>query len=186
MAKREFKTVEEHLYWSYANLAMAHSAVTENQSKYKQINYIIRSRLYSGLVKGTMNIASLLDDEKVKLNMPKSCCYCGSEDKLSIDHLIPQKKGGQHTGDNFVWACKSCNSSKHALDMLEWMSKKEIFPPLLLLRRYMKVVVEYCTENKLMDIQLEKVPNLPFSLQHIPHKFPAPKDLILWIKPKEN
>ena len=50
----------------------------------------------------------------------------------------------------------------------------------------MKVVMEYCSENKLMDIPLEDVTELPFSINHIPHKFPAPKDLILWVKPIEK
>lgn len=46
-----------------------------------------------------------------------TCIYCGMspiEDgvKLSSDHIVSLDKGGEHTIDNLVTACKSCNSSK--------------------------------------------------------------------------
>ena len=37
---------------------------------------------------------------------------------------IPTKRGGANTGDNLVWACRSCNSSKCAHDALEWLAKR--------------------------------------------------------------
>lgn len=112
------QTVREKLFWSYSNLAMAHSALAEGQSAYKQLNFIIRSRLYKGLMTGTMNIHTLLDDEKVKLEVGKHCSYCGVEGKLALDHLIPRFSGGQDTGDNLIYACRSCNSSKGKLDLM--------------------------------------------------------------------
>ncbi len=41
-----------------------------------------------------------------------SCQYCGSKKSLTLDHVIPRSKGGQHTWDNVVTACESCNSRK--------------------------------------------------------------------------
>ncbi|GFE70389.1 HNH endonuclease [Chroococcus sp. FPU101] len=40
------------------------------------------------------------------------CQYCGSRKKLTIDHVLPRSKGGQHTWDNVVIACESCNTRK--------------------------------------------------------------------------
>ncbi len=40
------------------------------------------------------------------------CQYCGHRKDLTIDHVIPRSKGGQHTWDNVVIACGSCNSRK--------------------------------------------------------------------------
>jgi len=45
------------------------------------------------------------------------CAYCGStplEDgaKLTLDHIVPYSQGGDHTADNLVTACDSCNASK--------------------------------------------------------------------------
>ncbi|WP_283753771.1 HNH endonuclease [Roseofilum acuticapitatum] len=40
------------------------------------------------------------------------CQYCGHKKNLTIDHVIPRSKGGQHTWDNVAIACGSCNSRK--------------------------------------------------------------------------
>lgn len=177
----EPKTIGELLYWSYANLAMAHTAVTKNDKKYVRIHFIIRSRLFKGLREKTMNLGDIADDEKLKLYLPQACCYCGSTENLSVDHLIPTKKGGANKGENFVWACRSCNSKKSAIDMLEWYQKMGQFPPLLLLRRYLKIAIEICRERNLMDTELSEAPELPFSLTAVPTDFPQPGELKLWI-----
>ncbi|AFZ57638.1 HNH endonuclease [Anabaena cylindrica FACHB-243] len=41
-----------------------------------------------------------------------TCQYCGSTKRLTLDHVIPRSKGGQHTWDNVVTACDKCNSIK--------------------------------------------------------------------------
>jgi 5-methylcytosine-specific restriction endonuclease McrA len=41
------------------------------------------------------------------------CAYCGKvEIPLTMDHVIPVSKGGQHTASNVVPACLRCNLSK--------------------------------------------------------------------------
>lgn len=44
VSKKELKTVKELLFYSYANLAMAHSALTNQQDKYTVPNYMITSK----------------------------------------------------------------------------------------------------------------------------------------------
>lgn len=41
-----------------------------------------------------------------------TCQYCGSKKKLTLDHVIPRSKGGQHSWDNVVAACEQCNGQK--------------------------------------------------------------------------
>ncbi len=42
-----------------------------------------------------------------------TCQYCGKRaTDLTIDHVIPRHRGGQHTWENVVAACKSCNHRK--------------------------------------------------------------------------
>ena len=67
VAKKEFNIVKELLYWSYSNLAMAHTAVDKNQNKYAPFNYMIRAKLFKGLMDGSMNVRTIFDDEKIKL-----------------------------------------------------------------------------------------------------------------------
>lgn len=177
----EINTVGDLLHWSYANLAMAHAAITAKAEKYGRMQFMIRSRLYAGLNKQSMNIGPLADDERLKMILPQACCYCGSREFLSADHLIATKRGGANTGDNLVWACRSCNSSKGARDVLEWLAEKDQFPSILLLRRYLKLAIEMCRERNLMDIQLGEAPDLPFSLSAIPQAYPHPSLLRLWV-----
>jgi 5-methylcytosine-specific restriction endonuclease McrA len=39
------------------------------------------------------------------------CQYCGASAE-SIDHVVPRSRGGEHTWDNVVAACRPCNVHK--------------------------------------------------------------------------
>lgn len=42
-----------------------------------------------------------------------TCQYCGRQaGDLTIDHVVPRSRGGPHTWDNLVSACKTCNHRK--------------------------------------------------------------------------
>jgi 5-methylcytosine-specific restriction endonuclease McrA len=41
-----------------------------------------------------------------------TCVYCGAQNRLSVDHIMPRSKGGADTPDNLVTACLSCNIRK--------------------------------------------------------------------------
>jgi len=41
------------------------------------------------------------------------CQYCGSNNELTIDHVIPVSKGGKSSFENCVSACKPCNNKKN-------------------------------------------------------------------------
>ncbi|MBO6576846.1 MAG: HNH endonuclease [Rhodothermales bacterium] len=40
------------------------------------------------------------------------CQYCGSRDKLTIDHVMPRSRGGRDTWENLATACVPCNNRK--------------------------------------------------------------------------
>ena len=42
-----------------------------------------------------------------------TCQYCGKRgNDLTLDHVMPRHRGGQHTWDNVVAACRACNHRK--------------------------------------------------------------------------
>jgi hypothetical protein len=176
-------TIGELLHWSYANLAMAHAALTDHALSFGRTHYMIRSRLLKGLRDGSMSVGSILDDERLKLVLPQACCYCGSRERLTLDHVIASSQGGPDAGDNVVWSCRSCNSSKGDRDLLEWYAARGRFPPLLLLRRYLKLAIAYCTDRELLGISLVEASDIPFALPAIPQHFPSPAELVLWCVP---
>lgn len=181
MAKDKILSVRELIYYSYANLAMAHSAVEKNQEKYGTINFIIRAKLFKGLKEGTMNMRTIFDDEKIKIQTGQFCNYCGSNENLALDHIFPQKFGGKDDAENLVYACKTCNSSKGKKDLIEWMIFKNIFLPLMIIRRYLKLTFNYCTKHGLIDKQISELNgmDLPFKIELLPTNFPRPNLLKL-------
>ena len=52
------------------------------------------------------------------------CSYCGVSGKMTLDHVVPIQKGGQHSIGNLVPACGSCNSSKGQKLLVEWRKYK--------------------------------------------------------------
>lgn len=74
------------------------------------------------------------------------CVYCGSDNRksLTLDHVVPQSKGGGHTWDNLVTACLKCNNEKSDLTLEEYGKKipKPIRPHYLMLMKQIHKVPE--------------------------------------------
>lgn len=54
-----------------------------------------------------------LTRKEVLLRDDHACQYCGKRaHDLTIDHVVPRHRGGQHAWENVAAACKSCNHRK--------------------------------------------------------------------------
>lgn len=61
-----------------------------------------------------------------------ACVYCGKQGRdLTLDHVIPRQKGGMHTWENLVTACRACNGRKGNKSVAEagMVLKKEPVQP---------------------------------------------------------
>jgi hypothetical protein len=179
-------TAREKLIHAYANVAMAHTAITQGAEVYVKLHYAIRTRYRRNLGSGKWKFGSITKDERQKLTLlPQACSYCGSRDRLSIDHLVPKARGGADRSENMVLACRSCNSSKGSRDLMEWYVIRAEFPPLLLLRRYLKLAYLHFEAQGMLDMPLEECGNSPFALQALPDRFPPPAELRLWVPARD-
>ena len=79
--------------------------------------------------------ANRLWRRKIKERWDYECAYCGSEDNLTIDHVVPRSKGGHNTVENMVCCCDSCNQDKAHTPWEEWYFSQEFFS----WERYQKV-----------------------------------------------
>ncbi len=54
-----------------------------------------------------------LTRKEILLRDDHTCQYCGRRSHdLTIDHVVPRHRGGQHVWENVVAACKPCNHRK--------------------------------------------------------------------------
>ena len=58
----------------------------------------------------------------------KSCIYCGNPSE-SIDHVLPQSRGGLSITANCVPACLSCNGHKSDADVFDWYRRQRFYDP---------------------------------------------------------
>lgn len=176
------KTIGESLYWSYAQLAMAFASANHDEPTYQRTDFIVRSKIYYGLLRGKLKLGSMFKDEREKITGAGLCSYCGGTENLSLDHLIPRLRGGEDAADNLVTSCRSCNSSKGAKDLLEWATSRGELPTLVLLRRYLKLAIRHCVRNDLMSVSVSEAgtldPPLPFALAAVPRSLPEPELLV--------
>lgn len=52
------------------------------------------------------------------------CISCGSQDDLTVDHIIPQSRGGCHDDANLQTLCAACNCAKGDRTQEEWNSDR--------------------------------------------------------------
>lgn len=52
------------------------------------------------------------------------CVYCGSSEKVTIDHVLPQSRGGTNDPNNLVTACSSCNFKKGDKELLPYQKRE--------------------------------------------------------------
>lgn len=164
----EDRTILEHFAWSYAIMTMVYASRRHGGDNYIQSDHIVRNKNYHGLLKGKLDVGSLLIDERSKHRSISRCSYCFTEGDQTIDDLIPQLRGGSHEAYNLVMCCRSCNSSKSGKDFLEWTQSRFPYPPIKPLRRYMKLLWNRCMEMDLLHHPLTAVPDFsddfPFKL----------------------
>ena len=70
------------------------------------------------------SVRSISADELADLKRDTQvCAYCGdpfTRSERTIDHVVPVCRGGAHTLDNIVVACRACNESKGIKSLEDW------------------------------------------------------------------
>lgn len=183
MIERTFNTLEELLYWSYANLQMADAACNMGKSSYDRTCYMIRSKAFKAYSEGRWRISDLYKQQIEKLQQSNhACAYCGkiflSPKEATVDHIFPRIKGGTNEMENIVFACKTCNSSKGDKDMFGWyLEHFNTFPSIYLTANYLKKIYLYAQANNLLHTEPSTLDtmDLPFDWHYIPTKYPDPQ-----------
>jgi len=92
-----------------------------------QVPSVIRLRVYVRVpyrARIPMTRAALMHRDRFR------CAYCGGRAD-TIDHVVPRSRGGEHTWENCVACCTSCNHRKadKLLAELGWTLRCALVPP---------------------------------------------------------
>lgn len=65
--------------------------------------------------------------ERIKENWSEQCAYCGSEEELTLDHIVPRSLGGLDKTTNVLCACHDCNQSKGREEWKLWYEQQHFY-----------------------------------------------------------
>ncbi|MFC1847531.1 HNH endonuclease [Chloroflexota bacterium] len=98
------------LYQSKAEMLENGSGFIHSASSDFPVPSVIR---LASMIKRPYHVARKLTRLEVFRRDQYTCQYCGKKIRqLTLDHVIPRYRGGQHTWENVVSACVQCNRHK--------------------------------------------------------------------------
>ena len=89
--------------------------------------------------------------QSVKDKWNNKCAYCESTENLTLDHIIPQCKGGTDHITNVVCCCKSCNNSKAHADWEIWYYNQDFFT-----EERMDAIIDWRTQLEKQELKVYK------------------------------
>jgi 5-methylcytosine-specific restriction endonuclease McrA len=73
---------------------------------------VTRVSIYMSSLKGTGSSNKWRKIREQIIRRDGCCQMCGSEERLSVDHIVPRTLGGDDNYNNLQVLCSSCNSAK--------------------------------------------------------------------------
>jgi 5-methylcytosine-specific restriction endonuclease McrA len=83
-------------------------------------SHLLSTRGHRARKKNAQGSHTLADIEAIRVKQDGRCAACMALVKLTVDHIIPLKRGGSNSADNLQLLCHPCNSSKGSKIMHEW------------------------------------------------------------------
>jgi hypothetical protein len=111
------KSIREEILYEYAKLI--------SRSAHGSLQYGFITNRFKKLRDGEITISDTIREWEREQELPKECVFCGANEDLTTDHLIPRNRGGDDSADNLVLSCKSCNSSRGDRGIFEWLGLKK-------------------------------------------------------------
>lgn len=95
--------------------------INERKSKYQKDNpQIVNNIQHRRRAKLKSNGIYKISKYELNKLYNSPCAYCGSNDKITLDHIVPINRGGAHSIGNLAPACEHCNKSKSDKLLVEW------------------------------------------------------------------
>lgn len=109
------------------NLSYMRSIFDRTLNEYIAEEYAIKTE-YSRDLSRTEKLRKELKPRHKKLVLERDqyrCVNCDAHKNLCVDHKTPIVKGGDNSMSNLQTLCRSCNGSKGAKTMSEWLGESQ-------------------------------------------------------------
>ena len=106
----------------------------------------MRKQLRRDLTKGSAYTLKQWTECKNYFN--NRCAYCGREEPLHKDHVMPFIRGGEFSINNIVPSCQRCNSSKHDKNVFEWYVLQKYYS-----KKRESIIAKYLEYDKTKKVQ---------------------------------
>lgn len=117
------KTIREEIYWQYAKLISKSAGFDIDNRAFQMATFI---KLRDETIRWSSAIGEYVKEHERK----NVCIYCGSIERLTLEHILPLSRGGPNIADNAIFVCRKCNSSKGSKRLYEWFgyAKRDEIP----------------------------------------------------------
>jgi len=139
------KTIKDLIFWQYAILISKSAGFGLKARAFQMKKF---KQLQSGEIVWSTNVREWIKEHE----KPNECIYCGSQEKLTTEHILPRSRGGPDSTDNVIRVCSSCNSSKGPKRLYEWFTRaKKDSIPRIAQGKYLKLLYTLHEQNGTLD-----------------------------------
>ena len=133
-------------------------AVLMSRAAFGKVQHAYVHDRFKFLRDGRLRIVDTIREWEKTLPVPVECVFCGSQDDLVTDHLVPISRGGGDSADNTVLTCRSCNAERGARGIFEWLGllKKDSLHPLAAGKYLMQLLAAHEAAGTL-DVSKEEI-----------------------------
>lgn len=99
--------------WKERNREKSRKAIARWKRDHPEYGQQKRGRRRARLLNAEINDLTIAEWREILETWQYKCAYCDTEPEvLTLDHVVPLARGGNHTRTNVVPACFDCNSRK--------------------------------------------------------------------------
>lgn len=167
------KTLEDLIYWQYSKIISESAGFGKSNYRFIMDRFM---KLRSGEIEWSSSIREWIHERE---NLDQ-CIYCGREDELTIEHMIPLSRGGSDHPDNAVMICSGCNSAKGDKRLYEFFGLKNRNKiPRIAEGKYLKLIHDELHQRNLLQMDRSNLSQLCKECD-LEEKCPVPEDLTVY------
>lgn len=102
-------------------------AAKRDRARYDSDYHVFKWHRLRATLHGTGTFITCEEFTAIRKAPGRECVYCGSTERLGVEHVRPLQHYGPNTRWNVVTACHSCNSRKRSRTIIEFYEMEPAF-----------------------------------------------------------